>query len=120
MKARVWERRWRQANKAKIRAYEHTRRALETGAGRANPIVIAAILEARVCYYCGCELVRQKAPHSRKGTIDHRTPLSRGGTNDASNLSAACASCNFSKNDLTEEEFRAGTRRKTKGRPEAA
>lgn len=104
-KARVWEKAWRAKNKAKIRAYEHTRRALEIGAGRVDPKVIEVILSAERCAYCACELVRQKPFHPQKVTIEHRQPLSRGGTNDPSNLVAACARCNFSKNDRTEAEF---------------
>ena len=36
---------------------------------------------------------------------DHQIPLSRGGTNFASNMVPACASCNCSKNDKTPIEF---------------
>lgn len=40
------------------------------------------------CHYCG-------AP--KAGTVDHVIPVSRGGTNDASNLVPACGPCNYSK-----------------------
>lgn len=36
---------------------------------------------------------------------DHQIPLSRGGTNFASNMVPACASCNCSKGSKTPEEF---------------
>ena len=36
---------------------------------------------------------------------DHQIPLSRGGTNFASNMVPACASCNLSKGSKTPEEF---------------
>jgi 5-methylcytosine-specific restriction endonuclease McrA len=50
------------------------------------------------CAYCGAlgPLV-----------VEHRIPLSRGGTNDISNILPACARCNDKKHCLTEEEFRA-------------
>jgi 5-methylcytosine-specific restriction endonuclease McrA len=38
---------------------------------------------------------------------DHIHPLSRGGTNDASNLTYACAACNISKGSRTLEEWKA-------------
>jgi len=38
--------------------------------------------------------------------VDHRTPLARGGSNDISNLAAACDDCNRAKGDRTEVEYR--------------
>ena len=51
------------------------------------------------CAICGKYLKFSKM------TIDHITPLSRGGTNEISNLQAACLSCNRSKCDMTPAEF---------------
>ena len=45
------------------------------------------------CIYCKREDV--------KLTIDHKVPISRGGTNDLKNLCCACEACNFDKKDLT-------------------
>jgi 5-methylcytosine-specific restriction endonuclease McrA len=39
------------------------------------------------CFYCAAEA----------NTVDHRIPVARGGTDDDSNLVAACASCNGTK-----------------------
>ena len=50
------------------------------------------------CAYCGQVAALQ---------ADHRTPLSRGGTNAIGNILPACGRCNASKHTLTEEEFRA-------------
>lgn len=38
--------------------------------------------------------------------LEHRIPLSRGGNNLYENLAVACARCNLSKNNKTEEEYR--------------
>jgi len=39
--------------------------------------------------------------------VDHRTPLSRGGTNSIDNVLPACGGCNAKKGQSTEAEFRA-------------
>lgn len=39
-------------------------------------------------------------------SLEHKTPLSRGGTNDINNLAIACMKCNVVKNARTEEEYR--------------
>lgn len=38
-------------------------------------------------------------------TIDHKIPLSKGGTNEFSNLQPACRMCNMIKGDLSALEF---------------
>ena len=56
------------------------------------------------CEYCGqpfCQTSRLAA-----FSVDHATPRARGGTNDTSNLMAACMSCNMSKGTKTIEEYR--------------
>ncbi|WP_121160638.1 HNH endonuclease [Micromonospora pisi] len=37
--------------------------------------------------------------------VEHRVPVSRGGTNELDNLDCACAECNFEKGDLLVEEW---------------
>lgn len=37
--------------------------------------------------------------------IDHKTPISRGGSNDIENLAPACGWCNAQKNDMTRDEY---------------
>lgn len=49
------------------------------------------------CFYCGVE--------DPDGHVDHLMPLSRGGTDDPTNLVWACVHCNESKGDRTAEEF---------------
>ena len=57
-----------------------------------------AILEAagHACIYCG----DQEQP-----TMDHLTPISRGGDHIAENVAPACSSCNSSKGAQTVQEW---------------
>lgn len=49
-----------------------------------------------VCVYCGA---------TENLTLDHATPMSRGGENHWSNLTTACFDCNRRKADWTVVEF---------------
>jgi len=49
------------------------------------------------CYYCGAKPKRLE--------VEHKTPLSRGGEHDISNIVPSCMKCNREKGTLTEEEF---------------
>lgn len=54
-----------------------------------------------LCHYCG-----QVGRTTPANTVDHATPVTRGGDFWAwANLRSACAECNFSKRDKTESEF---------------
>lgn len=50
------------------------------------------------CWYCGCKL-------TGKYEIDHRIPISRGGTNWPNNLCIACFACNRSKRNKLPHEW---------------
>lgn len=52
------------------------------------------------CYLC------EKKIEFRKDHLEHKTPLSRGGTNEYYNLAIACQQCNCKKNTKTEIEYR--------------
>ena len=65
-----------------------------------HPAVIGAMLceqEAR-CTYC-----RQML--GRSFHIDHKTPISRGGGNEESNLQLLCGECNLEKRAKTHDEY---------------
>jgi 5-methylcytosine-specific restriction endonuclease McrA len=51
------------------------------------------------CFYCKIALTKQTR------TLDHKIPLSRGGSNEPENLVPCCRTCNSRKHDLTAEEF---------------
>jgi 5-methylcytosine-specific restriction endonuclease McrA len=55
-------------------------------------------LHGRTCRYCG----------RYADTVDHVVPVSKGGTEDLSNLVPCCRACNYSKQDKSLEEW-AGT-----------
>lgn len=42
----------------------------------------------------------------KKDHLEHKTPVSRGGTNEYNNLGVSCKECNFRKHTKTEEEYR--------------
>jgi len=52
------------------------------------------------CFYCKQELNEETL------TVDHKTPISRQGTDAIENLCLACKKCNLEKNNLTLEEFK--------------
>lgn len=83
--------------RAKSNAYRARARA---AAGRFTSAEWLALVESYDgrCAYCGVA-----APLE----VDHRVPLSRGGTNAIDNVLPACRSCNGAKHRLTEAEFRA-------------
>jgi len=51
------------------------------------------------CVYCGSPVCE------RTGHVDHVLPWSRGGSNEMSNLVAACAECNLKKGAKTPREW---------------
>lgn len=58
------------------------------------------IVKSNKCYYCNKEL-----KENDKITIDHKTPVSRGGSTKVENLVIACEKCNSEKADMTEQEY---------------
>lgn len=55
--------------------------------------------ESTRCYYCGDGLKKNKR------TIDHKTPLFRGGQTVSQNLVVSCSKCNNEKDIMDEEEY---------------
>lgn len=95
---RVLAKRWEEANPELHResraARDRTRRARRKGAsGSHTAAETLSLLEAQKhrCAYCGADL-RKTKPH-----LDHIVALSRGGSNDKTNLQWLCAPCNMAK-----------------------
>lgn len=63
------------------------------------------------CFYCAGRMARKQNPRDRQGqnlcTLDHLTPVSRGGADTFENTAAACRTCNVRKGDMSVDEFRA-------------
>lgn len=89
---------WREANPDRLReaarTWANNRRARLANAPGANTAADRqAILKAQGyrCGYCRADLRR------RRRHFDHIQPLSRGGSNDRTNIQALCPPCNLSK-----------------------
>lgn len=92
---------WRAANPEKKRIQWKTRQARKRSAeGNHTPDDIRNIykLQDGHCGYCGITLHNEYH-------VDHIEPISRGGSNDSSNLLIACGYCNLSKKDKTIAEW---------------
>lgn len=57
------------------------------------------------CYYCQEEMTVTFTSDGTLATIEHKLPLSRGGSWKRFNLVCACRSCNRRKGHMTSEEF---------------
>ena len=89
-------RQWRKDNPDKNREKSRIRRARKNGA-TIGPVDEAAIYERDgACIYCGSD---------KDLTLDHLTPLSRGGPHTQDNLAVACRSCNSSKGTKPLEDW---------------
>jgi len=94
-------RKWKKDNPLKVLAMAHKRRALEMkaeGCFTAEDIRKIRKLQRERCYWCGNVLLDDVH-------IDHRVPLSRGGSNAPGNLVIACQHCNLSKSDKLPHEW---------------
>ena len=65
------------------------------------------------CQLCRCDLLHKwtynkttLVPHPRNATIDHITPMSKGGADAEWNVQACCLTCNGKKSDSTKWQFR--------------
>jgi 5-methylcytosine-specific restriction endonuclease McrA len=77
----------------------HKRRALIKGNGGTYTVAEKRMLyenQRGLCAYC---------ERSEKLTIDHIIPISKGGSNDISNICLACLRCNLSKREKTPEQW---------------
>ena len=91
---------WSKANPLRKAAAEERRRVAKRGVlGEVEMAAWLAMVAVAggLCTYCG---------KTRPLTMDHRTPLSRGGRHELANLIPACKPCNSRKHTRTEEEFR--------------
>ena len=67
--------------------------------GTKNKEALFALQNGR-CMYCGRKMGLAYLH------VDHKTPVSRGGTNRLSNLHLLCSACNTRKGNMSDGEFR--------------
>lgn len=106
---REQRRRWRANNPDKV-GKAAARRAQAELEGNSTPQLIEAKWEAgdKTCILCGDPIDDTLPPrHPASRTLEHVTPIVRGGTNDIDNIDFAHHSCNSSKGAKTLEEYRA-------------
>jgi hypothetical protein len=97
---------WREAHPEEWKAIKMARRARELnaiGTYSADEIEGLARRQENKCYYCG-DLFFNGSLNCYKHR-EHKTPLSRGGSNYISNIVLSCPKCNLEKGTMTHEEF---------------
>lgn len=55
------------------------------------------------CFYCGKSL--EDMTNDKSYTIDHKIPITKGGSNDEENLVISCRSCNSRKGTKTHNQY---------------
>lgn len=87
----------------------HWRRKFRRGADKKLVTLIQSLYEQNIktfgtlsCYYCKKNII------FGKDTIDHKIPVSRGGTSNIDNLVIACHPCNSGKRNKTDYEYMNG------------
>lgn len=86
------------------RSKHHRRRAQRFGVSgdfTARSVIEKFAFFGWRCYLCGM------AGTIHTLEVDHRKPMSRGGTNWIANIAPACSGCNQKKRQMTEQEYRA-------------
>jgi 5-methylcytosine-specific restriction endonuclease McrA len=92
---------YRSANPEKVRAASQRMRAMRKGApGSHTSDDIKALFASQRGLCVACRASIKGGYH-----VDHTMPLSRGGTNDKTNLQLLCPTCNLSKNARDPIEF---------------
>ena len=110
IKYRTQVKQWAHKNPGRRRAisirYAHNRRARIEGNGGSyttDELNALMVSQGYSCFYCDKPFFHNTL--DTKVHIDHMTPISRGGSNDISNIALSCPHCNLSKNARTAEEF---------------
>lgn len=89
----------------RFRIYQHNRRAREAGNGGSFTVdELQTLLDVQeaLCFYCGRLLFES---FDLTFHIEHKVPISRGGTNYIENIALSCVECNLKKHTKTAEEF---------------
>lgn len=104
-KGRISQKKWRQSLKGRlyVKMLDSSRRLKEKGL---NIKTIQQVYEDNINYFgtLTCYLCLLPIPFG-KDHLEHKMPLSKGGTNIKTNLGIACMRCNCSKGKKTVSEF---------------
>jgi len=87
------------------RAHSQFRRAVKKSSGGSYSgadIIKLIELQSGVCPYCKSNLL---SSNKNNYHIDHIEPLSKGGSNDISNIQLLCPKCNLSKGNKSPQDF---------------
>ena len=98
--SKSYAKKYREVNKERLRAIRwnyKARKKSAIGSHTGDDIIDIVKQQNNLCFWCKTEL---KNMH-----MDHYIPLSKGGSNDKTNLVASCPSCNISKRDKMPEDF---------------
>jgi HNH endonuclease len=89
---------------ANKRRYEYRTRMRDNGGSFTNH-EFNKLLAAQEysCYYCHVPFFNNTI--YARYHIDHKTPISRGGSNDIFNIAISCPTCNLVKGKMTDEEY---------------
>jgi 5-methylcytosine-specific restriction endonuclease McrA len=97
----------RRYNPDKVRSKCQRRNALESENGLLSRSQLQAYKRLLIAEQDGKCYICDKAITIGTMEVDHKTPVTRGGTDDRENLGGACLLCNRDKHNKTEEEYRA-------------
>ncbi len=83
----------------RIRQFKRIHLCEVTSDGTLTDDVLKEIYSEKFCHYCDEYTIKSNR------TLDHKIPLSRGGSHSKNNVVMACNTCNCSKSDKTDVEF---------------
>lgn len=105
-KYRLRDRKWRENNPQRAKLNDKAKRACYRRYGKADIKVIQLVYEDNIkrfgtltCYLC------LESTVFGQDSLEHKIPLSQGGTHEYNNLAVACRKCNSSKGNKTKEEW---------------
>ena len=75
--------------------------------GMARKRFTLTIIQKNLCFYCTCKMTDKHVSKNHKNaTIEHLLRKCEGGTNEISNLAAACSRCNLHRGEFSVEDWK--------------
>ncbi len=107
-KASQWKRNYRHSNRGLFKSFNQARRdrlALRSDPSITPDVINTLFQKAKLCPYCGKKLSDTCSAMGDSKTLDHLTPLVKGGWHCLSNVVVCCFSCNAKKHDFSYSEW---------------